>query len=248
MNISTKIKPIFIFLLLNYITVAYSFAQDPVSIKTQITAKSIIDKYIETTGGADSFAKIEDRTIYFSGTSLGQNITVTIMQKSPDKLFQEVVAGEVHQKKYFDGKNGVLILGNNKIEIDETELESLQIDAALDFLLNSQKYNVEVKYDGKEMCDSSECYKLKMILPSGNIWFQYFDATTGFRIKETKEIQTPTGNYNQTTYYNNYGEIEGLKFPFEIRQILGAQKTVLNIDSLKINSGLPDSLFKIPDL
>jgi zinc protease len=246
--ISTKIKPVLIWLIAVLSTGLNLFAQDSTYVKEQITAKSVINKYLEAIGGADLYSKIEDRAIYFSGTSLGQYISVTIMQKAPNKLFQEVVAGVVHQKKYFDGKNGALILGDNKIEIEGNELERLQIDAPMDFLLNPQKYSVKVEYKGTEMCDSVECYKLKMILSSGNVWFQYFDAVTGLRIKETKEIQTPTGNYYQITYYNNYRNVGGLKFPFKIRQTLGAQNTVLNVDSIKINSGLSDSLFTIPEL
>ena len=87
-----------------------------------------------------------------------------------------------------------------------------------------------------------------MILPSENVWFQYFDSSTGLRKKETKEIQTPTGNFDQTTYYSNYKNVDGLSFPFKIRQILGVQNTVLNVDSIKINTGLPDSIFTIPEL
>ena len=246
--ISTKIKPVLILLLLTISTEFNLFAQDSTSFKEQITAKSVIDKYFEAIGGKELYSKVKDRVIYFSGTSLGQNISVTIMQKTPHKFFQEVVAGETHQKKYYDGKNGALILGDNEIDIDGTELESLQIDASMDFLLNPQKYNVKVEFGGKEMCDSVECKKLKMILPSGNIWFQYFDSLTDLRKKETKVIQTPTGNYDQTTYYSNYKNVDGLNFPFKIKQILGAQITVLNVDSIKINTGLPDSIFTIPEL
>ncbi len=249
---STKTKPVWILLILTLSTglnlYAQSSEQDSTSNKEQITAKTIIDKYIDSIGGRDLFSKIQDRIIYFSGSSMGQNISVTIMQKIPDKLFQEIVVGEVHQKKYFDGTKGVLILGDHKIDIDGTELERLQIDAAMDFLLNPKKYDVKVEFAGMEMSDSTECNKIKMTFPSGNVWFQYFDTSTGFRIKETNEIQTPTGNYDQTTYYDDYKNVNGLKFPFEIKQILGIQNTVLNVDSIKINSGLPDSLFTIPDL
>ena len=248
MKISTKIKPVLILLLLFFSVISNLFAQDSISFNKQITASAIIDKYVEAIGGADLYSKIEDRAIYFSGTSFGQNISIIIMQKAPNKLYQEVIAGEVHQKKYFDGENCVLILGDNKIEIEGDELERLKIDAAIDFLLNPREYNVNIEFAGKEMCDSIECNKIKMILPSENVWFQYFDSSTGLRKKETKEIQTPTGNFDQTTYYSNYKNVDGLSFPFKIRQILGVQNTVLNVDSIKINTGLPDSIFTIPEL
>ncbi len=246
--VSTKIKPVLILLLFTLNARSNLFAQDSISVKEQISAKAIIDKYLEVIGGTDLFSKIEDRTIYFSGSSMGQNIAVTIMQKAPDKLFQEIVVGEVHQTKYYDGSNGAIILGDNNIEIEGNELERLRFDAILDFLFNLQKYNVKVEFVGTEMCDSVQCNKIKMILPSGKEWFQYFDTVTGFRIKETKEIETPTGNYDQITYYDNYRDVDGLKFPFKIRQTLGIQNTILKVDSIKINSGLPDSLFIIPKL
>ncbi len=229
-------------------TVSNLVAQDSIYSKKQNTAQAIIDKYVEATGGTELYSKIEDRSIYFSGTSFGQNISIIIMQKAPNKLYQEVIVGEVHQKKYFDGENGVVILGDNKIEIEGDELERLKIDAAIDFLLNPQKYNVNIEFTGKEMCDSIECNKIKMILPSGAFWFQYFNDENGLRVKEIKQIETPTGNYYQTTYYNDYSNVNGLKYPYAINQTLGIQNTVLNVDSIKINTGLPDSIFTIPEL
>jgi zinc protease len=250
--VSTKTKPVWILLILTLSTglnlYAHSLEQDSTSNKGQITTKEVIDKYFEAIGGKDLFLKIKDRIIYFSGSSMGQNTSVTIMQKIPNKLFQEIAVGEVHQKKYFDGKKGMLVLGDNKIEIDGSELERLKIDAAIDFLLNPREYDVKVEFVGVEMGDSIECCKIKMTLPSGKVWFQYFDAQTGLRIKETKEIETPTGTFNQETYYGSYRIVDGLKFPFKIEQKLGIQNTVLNVDSIKINSNLSDSLFIIPDL
>lgn len=245
--ILTKINPILILILTVLSTEFNLLAQDSTTFKEQITPASVLDNYFESIGGKDLYSKMMDRTIYFTGTSLGQEISVTIMQKFPDKLFQEVIAGEVNQKKYYDGNNGILILGDNKIEIEGTELELLRIDSAIDFLLNPQKYDVKFEFAGQEMFDSLICNKIKITLPSGNIWFQNFDSETGLRIKEIKEIQTPTGNYEQVTYYSDYKNVNGLKFPFEIRQTLGAQITTLRVDSIKINSGLPDSLFLIPE-
>ena len=58
-----------------------------------ITPRAVINKYIHEIGGMDKFTGIKDRITIMSGTAMGQPINILIMQKSPDKLYQELQAG-----------------------------------------------------------------------------------------------------------------------------------------------------------
>ena len=97
------------------------------------------------------------------------------------------------------------------------------------------------------MVDSTDCYKIKFVLPSGIHWYQYYNVNTALKIKEIKEIQTNQGLFEQETYYSDYREVQGLKYPFKIKQFLGLQEIDLTVTSLEVNTGLDDKIFELPD-
>lgn len=216
---------------------------DPVN----ITAQAVINKYLYAIGGIDKFKSVMDRTTVMTGTAMGQPINITIMQKYPDKLFQELQAGEVKQLFYYQSGKGLILIGNEKTEIENKELERLKIDAIMQFLLEPESYGIKTEMLPNEMVDSVDCYKIKLVLPSGIRWFQYYSVETSLKVKESKEIQTRQGLFEQETYFSDYREVSGLKFPFTIKQYLGLQEIELTVTSIEINTGLDDSVFELPE-
>ena len=86
-----------------------------------------------------------------------------------------------------------------------------------------------------------------MTLPSGIRWFNYFDAESGLKVKEQKEMQTQMGLIEQVVTYDNYAEVEGIKYPFKITQSFGPQSVEMTVSSVKVNKGLADDIFKIAE-
>jgi hypothetical protein len=177
---------------------------------------------------------------------MGQNISILIKQKSPAMFYQEITAGEVTQKMYFDGSRGMMILGDSNTDIEGKELERLKVESTMQLLLDPESYGLKLEILPNETVDSIECFTVKLTLPSGLRTFQYYDLDTGLKIKELKEIQTPQGLFEQEIYYSDYREIQGLKFPFRIRQIFGIQELELEVITLEINTGVDDKVFEIP--
>lgn len=216
---------------------------DPVN----ITAKAVLNRYIYSIGGMDKFKSVIDRTTVMTGTAMGQPINIMIMQKYPDKLFQELQAGEVKQFLYYNSGNGTMKIGDEKINIEGKELERLSMDANMQLLLDPESYGVKMKLLPNEVVDSVECLSIKFTLPSGIRWFQYFSNDSGLKVKEIKEIQTKQGLFEQETYFSDYREVSGLKFPFTLKQYFGIQEIDLSVTSIEINTGLDDKAFEVPE-
>jgi len=216
---------------------------DPVN----ITAMAVINKYLYAIGGIDKFKSVMDRTTVMTGFAMNQPIDIIIMQKYPDKLLQELKVGEVNQLIYYSNGNGKLKIGNEITEIESKELERLILDATMQFLLDPDSYGIKTEVLPNEMVDSIDCYKIKFVLPSGIRWFQFYSAETGLKIKESKEIQTKQGLFEQETYFSDYREVKGLKYPFKIMQYLGLQEIELTVTSIEINTGLDDKVFDMSD-
>lgn len=224
------------------------FSQEQTSTETDpinITAQGVINKYIYAIGGIDKFKSVMDRTTEMTGTAMNQPISIIVKQKYPDKLFQELKAGEVTQLLYYSNGKGTMVIGTEKTEIDKKELERLMMDATMQLLLNPDSFGVKTEFLGIECVDSVDCYAIKLTLPSGIRWFQYYSMETDLKFKETKEIQTKQGLFEQETYFSDYRDVDGLKFPFAIKQHIGLQEIELTVTSIEINTGLDDSVFEM---
>lgn len=243
-----KLIQIYLFALI--ITIQTTFPQvqgdierDPVD----ITAMAIIQKYIHAIGGIESFKRVEDRTTIMSGLAMTQPVNIIIKQKYPDKLFQELSVGEVNQFIYYNNGRGVLRIADEVTEIQDKELERLKLDATMQFLLDPESYGVKIQLLPNEYVDSVDCFTVQFTLPSGLHWKQYYESASGLKVKETKEIQTAQGLFEQETYFSDYREVRGIKYPFSITQYLGLQEINLTVKSIKINSGLDDKTFELPE-
>ncbi len=236
---------LFSFLIL-FFTTQTTFAQDSLEVSKQ-KAKEVIEKYLTAIGGKEAIKNTQDRTTIMRGTAMGQNITIIAKQKAPNKMRQEIKAGGMDQVIIFDGEKGVMNVMNQKIEVKDKELEALKIEASMDFMLDPESFGIKIFYEGTEKLDGKDVNKIKMIMPSGLRSFSYFDSESGLKLKEQKEMQTQMGLGEQTLVYEDYKEIEGVKYPHKIIQSFGGQSIEVTVSSIKVNKGLADDLFVISE-
>ena len=212
-----------------------------------LSANDVIIKYLEAIGGRDNLSTVKDRTTIMNAEVSDQNLRIVIEQKAPNKLRQSIISGEMKQTILFDGSNGIMIVDDKKIELDNTKLEKLKLEAAMNFLLDPEAYGVSLELAGIEPVDSRLCYKILLITEEGTKWAQFYEIDSGLKIKEVKEVETTLGSFQQETFYSNYKLVDGLKFPFNIKQSFGMQTIEMNVSSIKLNDGLDDSIFEIPE-
>jgi hypothetical protein len=242
---SILITPLLLIILITFTDCSTSQQQTMETDPVNITAQAVLNRYIAAIGGKEAFEKMRDKIIVMSGTAADQPIRIMIMQKTPDKLYQELQAGEMKQRIIYNGTKGKMIVGDEQINIEDKELERLKYDALLHLPLDPEGYNIKTELQSNVEVDSIDCYKVTYTLPSGLKWFQYYSSESGLKIKEVKEIQTEQGVFEQETYYSDYKEADGLMFPFSIKQYFGIQELDLNVTSIEINSGIEDEVFEI---
>jgi zinc protease len=240
-----------IFALMLTVNVSLSAFTPQDSVKTaavdSVNPNLVIERYVEAIGGKDALSKIEDRTTIMRGTAMGQNITMIVKQKVPNKLRQEIKAGAMDQVVIFDGDKGVMNVMNQKIEVKDKELEALKLEANMDFLTDPTKFGIKLFFDGVDKFNGKDVYKIKMVLPNEQKWYAYFYKDSGLKAKDDREMDTPRGMVSQTTIYDDYKDVDGVKYPFKITQMVGGQTIEVTVSSIKVNKGLTDDLFVIPD-
>lgn len=209
-----------------------------------LTADQVIRNYVEAVGGADKLAAVKDRTVKMSGSMQGMNVNVTLYQKYPNKLHQEVDAGVFKQKTVFDGEKGYVEAMGQKQELQGDQLESLK-NEALDAVLDYSKYGITPELTGMENINGKDAYRVVLTSAGGKKTTQYYDPDTWLLIRSVSTISTPQGSFTQTMDMSDYKEVDGVKYPFKYIQSFGPQSIELNVNTIEINTGLPDSLFEV---
>ncbi len=203
-----------------------------------MTANDVIARYIEAIGGKDNLLSVKDITLTASTEMQGMPLTLKTYRKAPDKL--KVVVGSggmVFSTQLFDGQRGAISspMGSEILEGDA--LEEMKIQAILNIELEYEKHGIIATLQGIEAVSGKDAYKVELTYPSGSVITDYFDVESGLKAKSSRV----TG----ITEYTDYQEVDGMLFPFRLKQAAGPQVLDLQVISIELNAGLPDDAFSI---
>jgi zinc protease len=225
----------------------YANEVDPTAkkIPAGLTAEKVIQDYIDAVGGEEKLKRIEDKTTIMKGKIQNFDITLTINQKAPNKLYQFFDAGVMQQTTVFDGEKGKQAAMGKEEAFEGDKLEEMKLESMLNLLLVYKEKGIKAELKGVETIEGKDAYKLVFTLPYGKEWIHYFDSETGLKVREVQTIDTPQGSFTQTVDMKNYKEVDGMKFAHTVIQSMGPQKVELNVESIEINTGLKDSVFEV---
>ena len=127
-------------------------------------AKEVLVKYITAIGGEENLRRINDRITNVKGNVQGVETRIVFLQKSPNKLLQRIIVGDVEQKIIFNGSRGRKIINDIKEEINGDELVKLSYDAIMELMLDPELYNLKLRYDGTELIDGKNAFNILLTL------------------------------------------------------------------------------------
>ncbi|MEW6196390.1 MAG: insulinase family protein [Bacteroidota bacterium] len=210
-----------------------------------LTAEQVLNKYIEVVGGKENMLKVKDKTTKLSGTVQGMNLTLTISQKEPNKLYQFIDAGVFQQKVLFDGVKGRTESMGQVQDMPAEQLEEMKMQGSIHTILKYDELGIKTELTGMESINGKDAYKIALTSPSGKKSTYYYSADSGLLVRTVSSVTTPQGTFNQTTDMDDYRDVQGVMYPFKLSQSFGPQTIELTVSSVEINTGLSDSLFEI---
>lgn len=208
-----------------------------------VTTKSVLNNYFNALGGIENLEKITDFTIVATTNMNGMEIKQKTYCKAPNKYAMIMSMNDnVMMQQAFNGERGIMKSFQGEQEIVGEDLENLKINATMNAEMKYDELGVKVTLEAIEAIHNKNAYKLKVVKPSGETTYEYFDLESGLKVQSKQIIVAPQGEFTQMQNYSDYQEVDGVKFPFTI-QISGVQNMELKVDSVVINSGLSDDLF-----
>ncbi|OWR14273.1 histidine kinase [Chryseobacterium sp. VAUSW3] len=200
------------------------------------TAKEIIEKNIELSGGLTNWKLLNSIT-------LQGRLTLGINDHYPIKIFQErpnltKTVITINKKETaiegYDGKKGYAMnYATNKLqEYPNYVAESFDTD-----FIDWESKGFEANYLGKEKVGETVCHKVELI-KNVNKTLYFFDSKSYMLIKEVKS--------DESIIYSDYRKVGSLMMPFRIESSSPKKDSdyVILLNKIETNKVLPANTFK----
>ena len=202
-----------------------------------VTAQTVLNNYINAIGGEKAVKNVKTLAVMSSGTVQGTPLEL-VVKTAPKKMGVEMKAmGMTMMKQVVNEKEAYAVQQGQRKDFKDQELKDMQAEATTfkELALLTDK---DITLTGIENINGADAYAIK----NGKSTY-FYDVKTGFKVAEAKELEQGGQKMTQTTYYQDYKDVKGLKFPYKTIMNVGIEIELITTE-VKINEGVTDADFK----
>lgn len=202
-----------------------------------VTAQTVLNNYINAIGGEKAVKNVKTLVTFSSGTVQGMPLEL-VTKTAQKKMSVEMKAmGSTMMKQVVNEKEAYAVQQGQRKDFKDQELKDMQAEATTfkELALLTDK---DVTLTGIENINGADAYAIK----NGKSTY-FYDVKTGFKVAEAKELEQGGQKMTQTTYYQDYKDVKGLKFPYKTIMNVGIEIELITTE-VKINEGVTDADFK----
>ncbi len=202
-----------------------------------MTAAKVFDKYLQAVGGKDAVNDIESVYMIAQAEIQGQKMDLETKVTSSGKSSTVIsMGGNVVQKQIFNGATGFVAAQGQKIPYTEEQVVAAKAEAHPFPEMIAENATLE----GIEDVDGQEAYAVKMDETTTN----YYSKDSGLKVKQVKTMKQGPQTMTIPITYSDYREVEGVKFPFQLSQTMGAMTLTFQVSDVKVNEDVTDADFE----
>jgi predicted Zn-dependent peptidase len=217
----------------------------PVSESVDLLPETLIENYLQALGGQEAIDKIVDYTVRADVKAMGQTLSMTQNFKAPNKTRVEMqMGGRSVMKMNFDG--ATLRMGGMGGTQEETEgamFDNIRDEAGVAPEANYVKNGYLLSVGAIEEVGGRKVYVLTAAKGESK-QVGYYDVETGLKVKTATTIPTPVGDPQTVVEYSDYRPVEGVQFPFRMKQSMGGMDLEVVVTSVEVNKGVDDAVFQ----
>ncbi len=215
-------------------------------------AGQVIAMYEKALGGADAMGKIKSRIIKgVSVDSRGMEAPMEMVQEAPDKFSVTVTMKEGMQStRAFNGNAGWMVSPRGSRPMPPDQAEEMRKDAALFPVSVLKAMSEKLHVRGTEKVEGATAYVLAG--PGGehaSVRY-YIDSATGLLVRKVTITETMVANIPEQVDYSSYGEADGVKVPFLIRNsgVDPRHSYTRRVTSVENNATVDEKKFVMPEM
>ena len=210
----------------------------------------ILNKYVAAVGGQAAIDKLKTRVM--KGTYAGANGTempYEVIRSAPDKGYLSLTTPNGIIEQGINGNTGWQKNQQGVREITGQALADLKISAQFFRDLKLKEQYSRMRVTGKDKIGDREVYVVGASMADNRAERLFFDTETGLLLRRIAYTRTMIGIIPEQTDFEDYREVEGVKFPFIVRVSsidVGNPVSTRKFTEIKLNVPVDDSKFQMP--
>lgn len=206
-----------------------------IEMPSDVDVNAVLNKYIDAIGGKATLDNVNSVFITAEAElQPGMMMNLEMKKTSKDQSAIEVFAmGQSMMKTVVDGEAGYKVQQGQRSEMTPDEVKKTKTESSPFPEVNY--LNGGVTLEKIEDVDGEKAYRVKISEEQTN----FYSVASGLKIKVDKTSETGSAS----TYFTEYQEVSGIKFPFKISQTMGPRKFDFVVKEIKVNEGVTDADF-----
>jgi len=220
-----------------------TLAADPPS------GESLMQRFIERSGGAASFANAKNvsmtGTVEIEGRNIGGSVTVI---EAGEKSYTAMdLPGVGKLEEGFDGENAwqMSAIEGPRI-LDGDEKRAIQTASSLALMTSWKTIYKSAQTLGEENIDGHAAWKVAMTPNQGKPETFSFDKDSGLLLRISMTLSTPLGEIPTQVTMSDYRPVSGIQTPSTLIQAAMNQNIVMHFERIVYNTTLPPGQFDPP--
>ena len=206
-------------------------------VEAGVTAESVLNKYIDALGGRKALEAVNSVKLEANAEMQGMKLGLEMIKTKKNQSTMIIsMGGAPLQKTVFNGETGYMMGQGQRIDYDDKQNAAAKLEAIPFMELNAK----DAKLERTEKVDGKDAY----VLSFGKDSEAYYDKATGLKVKETSVQEAMGQTITATISYGDYKEVDGVKFPFSLKQTAGPQEITFNVDKITINADVSEADFE----
>ncbi len=202
-----------------------------------VTAKTVYDNYIKAIGG-DKAVKSVKSVHMIGNTSIPQApqpLSYVSKSDNKDRMMAEIAMGGMSMMKQVVGdKTAYAVQQGQRMDVPAAEFAEKKAEAKLFPELSTPAGKLTVI----ESIEGADAYAIE----NGKT-VTYYDVKSGFKVAESTTEEANGQKMVLTTYFKDYKDVKGVKFPFNIVMNVGIELDI-KLTEIKVNEGVTDADFQ----
>jgi zinc protease len=214
-------------------------------------AETILDKYIEVTGGKAAYQKHHNEITKgsFELAAMGLKATMVSFHAEPNKSYTETDLGGMGKVR--EGSDGTVfwqlsaMMGPHVKE--GAEKAQAEISGKFNAELNWRDLFKETKTVGVEKVDGKDCYSVQLTPAEGAPITQCYDKESGLMVKQSMTVQSQMGEQTVSSFASDYRKEGDILMPHKLKSSVAGQEVNITFQSITFDGDIPAGTFDLPD-
>ena len=214
-------------------------------------AETILDHFIEVTGGKAAHEKIHSEVTKGTMEFVGKGIKgkIASYEAEPNKNF--TLADLDGIGKVESGTDGDVFwersaIAGPRIKSGDEREEILRA-SIFNPHLNWRKLYATFETAGSESVDGEDCYKLLLTPKTGQPVSEWYAKKSGLLLKTSSVHKTQMGDIPADSLLKDYKPVSGILMPFTRIDRFAGQEIQIRVDSIEFDSAIPKDRFELPE-